>query len=123
MTNILVIDADDESRNLVRTLLGGAGYEVYEACDGRAAVACCQVHAIDLVLTDILMPEPGGLATIRALRTRHHPAKMIAMAAGGYRALGPLLEMSRLLGADRTLQKPIQPSTLLTTVQSLLVGT
>ena len=68
MTHILVIDADDESRNLVRTLLGGAGYEVYEACDGRAAVACCQVHAIDLVLTDILMPEPGGFAMIRALR-------------------------------------------------------
>ena len=123
MTNILVIDEDEESRSLIRTILGGAGYEVYEACDGHAAVVCCQVHAIDLVITDILLPEPGSLETIRALRTRHHPAKIIAMAVGGHRALGHLLEMSLLVGAHRTLQKPIQPSLLLTQVQTLLVGT
>jgi len=81
------------------------------------------VHAIDLVITDILLPEPGSLETIRALRTRHHPAKIITMAAGGHGALGHLLEMSLLVGANRTLQKPIQPSILLMQVQTLLVGT
>ena len=121
MTNILVIAEDEDSRSLIRTVLGGAGYEVYEACDGHAAVACCQVHTIDLVITDILLPEPGSLETIRELRTRHHPAKMIAMAAGGQQAPGHLLEMSLLVGAHRTVQKPLQPSTLLTTVQTLLV--
>ena len=123
MTNILVIDEDEESRSLIRTILGGGGYEVYEACDGHAAVACCQVHPIDLVITDILLPAPGSFETIRALRTRHHPAKIIAMAAGGQQALGHLLEMSLLVGAHRTLQKPIQPSLLLTQVQTLLAGT
>jgi CheY-like chemotaxis protein len=123
VTNILVIDEHEESRSFVRTVLGGAGYAVYEACDGHAAVACCQVHAIDVVITDILLPEPGSLETIRALRTRHHPAKIIAMAARSHRALGHLLEMSLLVGADRTVQKPLQPSTLLLTVQTLLAGT
>jgi CheY-like chemotaxis protein len=123
VTTILVIDEDEDSRSLIRTLLGGAGYEVYEVCDGQAAVACCQVHTIDLVITDILLPEPGGLETIRALRTRHHPAKIIAMAAGGHQALSYLLEMSLLVGAHRTVQKPIQPSILLTTVQTLLART
>jgi CheY-like chemotaxis protein len=122
VTTILVIDADENSRSLIRTVLGGVGYEVYEACDGHAAVTCCQVHTIDVVITDILLPEPGSLETIRALRTRHYPAKIIAMAAGGHRALGPLLEMSLLVGADLTVQKPIQPSILLTTVQTLLAG-
>jgi CheY-like chemotaxis protein len=123
VTNILVIDADAESRSLVRTILGGAGYEVYEACDGRAAVACCQVYPIDLMITDIRMPEHEGLETMRALRTRHHPAKIIVMSSVGSRALGHLLERSLLLGVDRTLRKPIQPSTLLTMVQTLLAGT
>lgn len=123
MTNILVIDEDEDSRSLLRTVLGGAGYEVYEACDGHAAVACCQVHTIDVVITDVLLPEPGSLETIRALRTRHHPTKIIAMAAAGHRALGHLLEMSLLVGAHRTVQKPIQPSILLTQVQTLLAGT
>ena len=45
------------------------------------------------------------------------------MSSVGYRALCHLLEMSLLLGADRTLQKPIQSSTLLTMVQTLLAGT
>ena len=45
------------------------------------------------------------------------------MAAGGHGALGHLLEMSLLVGANRTLQKPIQPSILLMQVQTLLVGT
>jgi CheY-like chemotaxis protein len=61
--------------------------------------------------------EQDGLETIRALRTRHHPAKIIAMSSVGYRALCHLLEMSLLLGADRTLQKPIHSSTLLSTYQ------
>ena len=42
---------------------------------------------------------------------------------GGQRALGPLLERSLLVGAHRTVQKPIQPSTLLATVRTLLAGT
>jgi CheY-like chemotaxis protein len=123
VTTMLVIDDDDEMRSSLRTIFEGAGYEVHEARHGLAGVACCQVHAIDLVLTDILMPEQDGLETMRALRTRHHPAKFIAMSAVGSRTLCLLLEMSLLLSADRTLPKLIQPSTLLMMVQTLLTGT
>ena len=86
MTTILVIDDDDEMQSSLRTIFEGAEYEVHEARHGLAGVACCQVHAIDLVLTDILMPEQDG-GDHRALRTRHHPAKFIAMSAVGSRAL------------------------------------
>ena len=59
----------------------------------------------------------------RALRTRHHPAKIIAMAARSHRALGHLLERSLLVGAERTFQKSILPSPLLTLVQTRLART
>jgi PleD family two-component response regulator len=61
VTTILVIDDDDEVRSSLRTLLEEAGYDVYEARHGREGVAACQEHAIDLVITDILMPEQDGL--------------------------------------------------------------
>jgi CheY-like chemotaxis protein len=81
------------------------------------------VQTIDLVITDILRQEHEGVETIRALRTRHHPATMITVASVGSRALGHLLERSLLVGAERTFQKSILPSPLLTLVQTRLART
>ncbi len=83
MPCILVIDDDPELRGVVREMLEGAGYAVLEASDGHAGVQVCQTSALDLVITDLLMPEHDGYATIRALRTVGPRATIIVISGAG----------------------------------------
>ena len=123
MACILVIDDNDELRVTLREILEGAGYEVREASNGREGFACCQAHAIDLVVTDLLMPEQEGLETIQQLRTMEPIPKIIAMSGGGQTGQMDFLHVATMFGADRTLQKPVRARDLQTAVQSLLGGT
>ena len=120
MPCILVIDDDPELRGVVREMLEGAGYAVLEASDGHAGVQVCQTSALDLVITDLLMPEHDGYATIRALRTVCPRAKIIAVSGAGPIGQRDMLAFAALVGADRTLAKPLRRADLLAAVQALL---
>ena len=122
MACILVIDDQDELRETLREILEEAGYEVHEARNGRAGLACCQAHAIDLVLTDLLMPEQEGLETIQQLQTLQPIPKIIAMSGGGQTGRLDFLQVATVFGAHHTLQKPVRARDLLTAVQRLLGG-
>ena len=63
MVRILVADDEAAVRGLLRKLLEQGGYEVIEAADGRQARA----GHVDLVITDLVMPEQEGTETIQAL--------------------------------------------------------
>ncbi len=65
---ILSVDDSASMRQMVRLALAGAGYEVTEACDGRDALAKAQATAVNMVLTDLNMPNMDGLSLIRELR-------------------------------------------------------
>ena len=66
--SILVVDDHDQIRNVLRRILQGAGYEVFEASNGREAIKWLRENAADLVITDLIMPEQEGLETIQFLR-------------------------------------------------------
>lgn len=83
MACILVIDDHSELRGTLREILEGTGDKMREASNGREGLACCQAHAIDLVMTDLLMPKPEGRETIQQLRTITLPPKIIAISGGG----------------------------------------
>ena len=65
---ILSVDDSASMRQMVRLALGGAGYAVTEACDGRDALAKAQEGGVQMVLTDLNMPNMDGLSLIRELR-------------------------------------------------------
>ena len=123
VADILVIDDDDELRDTLRAILEAAGDTMHEARNGREGIACCQAYPLAMVLTDLLMPEQEGIETIRQFQTMQPIPKIIAMSGGGQMGSRPLLEIARVLGADRTLQKPIRARDLLATVQDLLAKT
>jgi CheY-like chemotaxis protein len=98
-------------RGTLRACLERREYTVYEARHGQEGVACCEAHAIAVVLTDLLMPEQEGLETIQHLRAMDPPPKIIAMSGGGATGQLNFLQAATAFGADRTFQKPPRPHT------------
>ena len=115
---ILLVDDDDALRRLLHGMLTDAGYEVWEAADGRQAIARVgRQPQPDLVLTDLVMPEQEGIELIRQLHAQHPALKIIAM-SGAFD--GDFLRIASALGAAATLRKPIGREELLRTVESVL---
>jgi DNA-binding response OmpR family regulator len=65
---VLVVDDQDDIREMARLVLAGAGYEVVVAASGKEALKLARASSFDLVLLDINMPELDGWATLRLLR-------------------------------------------------------
>jgi two-component system chemotaxis response regulator CheY len=65
---ILTVDDASTMRKMVSFTLKGAGHEVLEACDGANALAMLRSRPVDLVITDINMPNMNGLELTRQLR-------------------------------------------------------
>jgi PAS domain S-box-containing protein len=114
-----IVVADDEAgvRSFLRLVLEGAGYEVMEAPNGKLVLQEARAGRVDLVITDLVMPEQEGMETIRALR-REVPGVGIIAISG---ALGPqFLEVARTLGAQAVLSKPLSAELLLAEVAEVL---
>jgi CheY-like chemotaxis protein len=114
---LLVIDDEDLNRRLYSHILTAAGYSVLVAENGDDAMKILGHQAVDLVLTDLYMPEREGIETIQAIRRTLPATRIVAMSGSG----GPtLLRMARMLGADASLRKPIPPAELVSVVHLLL---
>jgi CheY-like chemotaxis protein len=117
--SILVVDDEASIRRLMRSLLSGAGYEVFDVASGREASRIVEGQAIDLVITDLAMPERDGFETMNRLRAAKPQLKIIAMSG---RFAGPLLRAAEILGAKASIAKPIQSAELLATVARVMAG-
>jgi len=119
MPSVLVIDDEDQVRQLIRETLELAGYEVEDARDGKEGLERYRAKSVDLVIMDILMPDQDGLESILALR-REFPASRVIAMTGGSDMIGVLnfLDVAKMLGARRTLQKPFDMKTLLDAVST-----
>lgn len=65
---VLVVDDQEDIREMARLVLSGAGYDVATASSGREALRILREAAFDLMLLDINMPDLDGWATLRLLR-------------------------------------------------------
>lgn len=121
MANILVIDDEAPMRRFVVLALEKQGHAVAEASDGAEALKIMAERTIDLVITDLLMPETDGIETIMELRRLYPATKIIAISGGGeYQSGKGFLRAAESLGADRTLTKPFEFKHLLPAVEALL---
>ena len=84
MANILVVDDSEFDRHVTGALLAErAGWRAIFAEDGKQALALLQREPVDLVLTDLLMPEINGLELVEAIRRDHAAVPVILMTAHG----------------------------------------
>lgn len=114
---VLVVDDDDDVRKVLRLMLESGGYRVLEAADGRKALEQVRKEHVDLVMTDLVMPEQEGFETIQAIRRERPSLKVIAM-SGAFG--GEFLRIAKLLGAHSTLQKPLRVEGVLGAVADAL---
>lgn len=121
MPSVLVVDDEDAIRQLIRETLEQAGYQVSDARDGKEGLARYRKAPADLVIMDILMPDQDGLESILTLRREFPNAKIVAI-TGGSDMIGILnfLDVAKMLGARRTLQKPFEMKQLLDVVHGEL---
>ncbi len=78
---VLLVEDDEQVRTVAHEMLASAGYGVLQAGDGEAALVLCDRHegAIDLLLTDVVMPGMGGAALARAVLERRPGTKVLFM--------------------------------------------
>jgi PAS domain S-box-containing protein len=114
-----VLVADDEAgvRSFLRMALEEGGYQVMEAADGEQALRQARTGHVDLVITDLVMPEREGIETIRALR-RDLPGVGIIAISGAFG--GQFLAVAQVMGADAVLAKPVSAESLLAKVAEVL---
>lgn len=113
MARLLIIDDDPIHRTMLARLLTDRGHDVLTEADGRTALEVIQREPLDLVITDILMPEVDGLEIVRTLRKDHPQLAIIAMSAGSRRlSADHMLNVARLLGAHAQLFKPFDDEQL-----------
>jgi DNA-binding response OmpR family regulator len=112
---ILIIEDEEPTRVLLRTVLEAAGHEVREASNGRIGLALYRDRPPDLVITDIRMPEMSGLDMILELTREFLNAKVIAIS--GEQGEEHVLSVAKLLGARQTLHKPFSMEQLLNAVR------
>jgi DNA-binding NtrC family response regulator len=115
---ILLIDDEASVRGFFRDVLEGAGYGVAEAASARDGLRLLHERPIDLVITDILMPDMDGLEVTRVLHRDFPKVKVIAV-SGGQQDVD-YCDVARFLGAHETLMKPVTVQRLLETVARLL---
>ncbi len=117
MFNILVVEDDKNLRKLISTCLKKNNYNAYEAISGNEALKILDENYIDLIISDILMPEMDGFELIKELREAKYKIPILLVTAKGD------IEDKKegfLLGADDYMVKPINMEELILRVKVLL---
>lgn len=109
MSRVLVVDDEESVRDMVMAMIKPDGYDVIEAANGTEACDACKEMPVDLIITDIVMPEKNGIDLIRQVKKEYPDVAVIAISGGGgIEGRYDYLEIAKLVGADNILKKPFE---------------
>lgn len=119
MAKILAVDDSASMRQMVSFTLKGAGHDVIEASDGVEALNFAKGQGVDLVLSDVNMPNMDGIELCRNLRElpsyKFTPILMLTTESAGDKKME-----GKSAGATGWIVKPFNPDQLLTTIKKVL---
>ncbi len=119
MANVLAVDDSASMRQMVSFTLKGAGYDVTEAIDGQDALDKARAGKVDVILTDVNMPNMDGIELIRQLRGlpqyKFTPMLLLTTESGADKKAE-----GKAAGATGWLVKPFNPDQLLATLSKVL---
>ncbi len=118
-TSILVVDDSPSMREMIRFTLHSAGYEVHAAEDGLEALEFARKNSVNLVVTDVNMPNMDGIKLITELRKldnyKFTPILTLTTEGGA-----ELKQDGKDAGATGWIVKPFDPDRLLQTIRKVL---
>ncbi|MFJ4344655.1 response regulator [Pseudomonas sp. NPDC089401] len=115
-TTLLVVDDDDEIRELLCDYLADAGYTVLAAADGEGMREQLARHKVELVVLDLMLPGEDGLSLCRYLQATPGLAVIMLSAKGS--TLDRIIGLE--VGADDYLAKPFEPRELIARIKAVL---
>lgn len=120
---VLVADDVPEIRELVRQWLTDAGHAVLTVGTGREALHVLRSQPVDVVVTDVLMPDGDGLEVMAEMKRMKSVARILAVSGGGdlLRA-DDCLKIAHGLGAHGVLTKPFVRADFMTAFERVLVS-
>jgi DNA-binding response OmpR family regulator len=118
-SRVLLIDDNVDLTSMLSLCLQADGVDVMVAADGEAGLALLEDRPVDVVVTDLFMPDKDGIETIVELKKRYPDVKIVVMS--GFTSIGgtDYLGVARELGAVTTLKKPFDPAELSKVVREL----
>lgn len=116
---ILIVDDEKLLRDSLLEFLKDELYEIESVTNGREAIDFLNGQKIDLLMTDIIMPEMEGMELIRIVRRKFPNLPIIVMSGNtmGY----DYLEAAQLLGAKESIRKPIDLENIKKTVMKYMI--
>jgi CheY-like chemotaxis protein len=114
---VLLVDDDPNARKVLCKMLQRAGHHVIEGENGLEGIARLRAAAVDLVLTDIVMPAMDGIEFIKMARQLTPSLKVIAMSGGGRTGNQDYLQAASRQGANVTLHKPFTSADLQSAIE------
>ena len=121
MARIIIADDEPTHLEMVAAILQRAGHDVVAVSGGKACLRQIEGGGVDLVVTDIFMPDFDGFQLVTALRRNGRRIPVVAMTGGMMGLVQPYAEMMVRSGANAVLIKPFSSSDLLDAVRSSLV--
>jgi CheY-like chemotaxis protein len=119
---VLFVDDDPEARALARVQLELEGFVVVEADGGVEALHLLETIDVDVVVTDIFMPDEDGIELIQDLRRRRPRLPIVAITGGGIHHDTTALRVAAALGAGALLLKPIESEELVAAIRRVLAA-
>lgn len=120
MSNILVVDDDASILIFIEQALS-KDYQIFTAETVSSAEKISQENNIDLLITDLVMPEKNGIDMIMEFKKTHPEIHILAISGGGgITGRFDYLPIAKLVGAENTLKKPFKISELRDSVKSIL---
>jgi two-component system, cell cycle response regulator DivK len=116
---ILVVEDQEDNRQILRDLLGSVGYEMTEAVDGEAGVAAAKAQRPDLILMDIQLPILDGYEATRRIKADPELKRIPVIVVTSYALSGDEAK-ARAAGCDAYVTKPYSPRQLLAKIREYL---
>lgn len=114
--SILLVDDEKEIIELMEIYLKNEGYTLFKASNGLEALRILQIHDIDLIILDIMMPEMDGIEACMKIREQRNTP--IIMLSAKSQDMDKITGLS--IGADDYVTKPFNPLVLIARVKSQL---
>jgi YesN/AraC family two-component response regulator len=123
MAKILVVDDENTIRVMLRGMLEKEGHEILDASNGVEACDMYRENPVDLIITDLVMPERSGIDLILDLKAEFPMIRIMAISGGGgITGRFDYLPIAKLIGAKYVLSKPFHKPELQSMVSMVLAA-